>query len=481
MPYNYQHTNIRIVNRLKHLFICGILICFSWISYADIRLPSIISSDMVLQQRSAVKLWGWSSPGEKIFVSASWNNTTDSVVADGDAKWILTINTPAAGGPYTISLKGHNTITLNNILIGEVWVCSGQSNMEWSSYNNLQQIIEELPKANNANIRLFRIPKTTATSPQEDCIGSWKVSSSESLKGFSAIGYFFAKRLQKELGVPVGIINASWGGTPAEAWTPVETVQQDNELIEAGKKINKSKWWPVDPGRAYNAMIAPLTNFSMAGALWYQGESNTGTYATYKKLFSSMIGEWRKKWQKDFPFYYVQIAPYKYGQKNIGALLQEAQTQTLSYPNVGMVVITDLVDNVEDIHPKNKLDVAERLANLALGETYKQKAGVYKSPLFKRMDIEKDKVVLYFDNAPTGFMAKGSAATEFYIAGADENFVPAVAKLEKDRIIVSAKSIKEPKAVRFGFSNTAMSNLFSKEGLPVTPFRTDDWKVDTSN
>ncbi len=449
---------------------------------AAIRLPSAVGSNMVLQQQTKTNLWGWADPGEKIFITCSWKNTVDSIVTDGNAKWKISIATPAAGGPYTITLKGYNTIVLNNIMIGEVWVCSGQSNMEWSSRNGVKQIIDELPTSQNENIRLFHVPKTTAATAQENCAGEWKVCSPESLNGFSAIGYFFAKKLQNELHVPIGIINASWGGTPAEAWTPAETVSQDEQLKQAAKALNQSAWWPTGPGLAYNAMILPFTNSTIAGTIWYQGESNTATSATYKKLFTDMIGAWRKGWQKEFPFYYVQIAPFKYGQKNIGALLQEAQTQSLSYPNVGMVVITDLVDDTTNIHPQNKLDVATRLANLALAETYKQNISSYKSPLFKTMEISKGKAALFFDNAPTGFITKGDKnVTGFYIAGADKVFVPADVKLEKDRIIVSSKQVKEPIAIRFAFSNTAISNLFSKEGLPVTPFRTDDWVVATGN
>jgi sialate O-acetylesterase len=450
-------------------------------SFAGIRLPAIISSNMVLQQQSKATLWGWADPAEKIFITTSWNNGVDSVVTSGDAKWKINITTPAAGGPYTITLKGWNTIVLDNIMIGEVWICSGQSNMEWSSNQNLKQIVDELPNSSNNNIRLFHIPKTTSVNPQENTPGKWMVCSPESLKGFSGVGYFFGKKLQHDLNVPIGLINSSWGGTPAEVWTPADEVNNDAELKQAAAKLNPAAWWPVVSGLTYNAMIYPLTNFPIAGAIWYQGESNTNTSPSYQKLFTTMIGAWRKAWQKEFPFYYVQIAPFKYGNKNIAALLREQQTKTLSYPKTGMVVITDLVDNVKDIHPQNKKDVAERLANWALADTYQKNITAYKSPMFKSLEIIKDKGILFFDNAPNGFMIKGNGkATEFYIAGADKNFLPAEVKLEKDRIIVYNKQIKNPVAVRFAFSNTAISNLFSKEGLPVCPFRTDDWETDTS-
>lgn len=471
------------MNKIVSSFLLYLSLFISVHSFAGIRLPSIIASNMVLQQQSKTYLWGWSDPAEKIIVTTSWNNAIDSVVATRDAKWKIQITTPSAGGPYTITLKGSNTIVLENVMIGEVWVCSGQSNMEWSSYQNLKQIMDELPNSSNANIRLLHIPKTTSAYPQDNAPGEWKVCGPESLKGFSAIGYFFGKKLQHDLNVPIGLINASWGGTPAEVWTPAEEVNNDPVLKEAAAKQNLFPWWPAAAGSTYNAMISPITDFTIAGAIWYQGEGNTGTASSYHKLFTTMIGAWRKAWHKEFPFYYVQIAPFTYGNKYISAILREQQTRTLSYPNTGMVVITDLVDNIKDIHPQNKKDVADRLANWALAETYKQNVGAYKSPVFKNMEINKDKAILFFDNAPNGFMINGDSkakATEFYIAGEDKSFLPAEVKLEKDRIIVYNKQIKAPVAVRFGYSNTAISNVFSKESLPVNPFRTDDWELDTS-
>ncbi len=469
---------------MKKIFYLSIFFVGSFFygeAFSGIRLPAIISSNMVIQQKSKVSLWGWAGPAEKIIVTTSWDNRVDSVVATSGATWKIQVNTPAAGGPYTITLKGWNTIVLDNIMIGEVWVCSGQSNMEWSSNQKLPQIMEELPNSGNNNIRLFQVSKATSEYRQENTVGEWKVCSPESLKGFSAVGYFFGKKLEQDLKVPIGLVNASWGGTPAEVWTPAEDVNDEPLLREAAGKLKQSPWWPVTPGYTYNAMIFPITNFAIGGAIWYQGEGNTTTASTYNKIFTTMIGAWRKAWKKDFPFYYVQIAPFTYGDKNIGALLREQQALTLSYPNTGMVVISDLVDDVKDIHPKNKKDVALRLANWALGETYQQNITGHKSPMFKKMEIKGDKATILFDNAPNGFMIKGNGkATEFFIAGSDRNFLPAEVKLQKDRIIVSNKKIKEPVAVRFGFSNTAMPNLFSKEGLPVAPFRTDDWEVDTS-
>ncbi|RYZ25249.1 MAG: sialate O-acetylesterase, partial [Sphingobacteriales bacterium] len=395
-----------------------------------IRLPAVISSNMVLQQQSDARLWGWSEPGEKIFVTTSWNGRIDSVTATGNAVWEIKVPTPVAGGPYTITLKGRNTIVLENVLIGEVWICSGQSNMEWSSDNNLKQIIDEMPASYNPSIRLFHITKTTATTPQDDCEGIWKVSSPESLPGFSAIAYFFGKKLQQQLNVPIGLISTSWGGTPAETWTPVETVTSQTDLQENAKQLKPSKWWPVEPALTYNAMIYPVTRFAIAGAIWYQGESNTNTASGYKKLFSSMIQDWRNAWKKEFPFYFVQIAPYTYGNHNVGALLREQQWQTLNaVARTGMVVTTDLVDDVKNIHPNDKLSVANRLANWALAENYKKPVMAYQSPAYAKMEQEGDKIILSFDHAPGGLVIRDNGKiAELFIAGDDQVFFPAEAK-----------------------------------------------------
>ena len=448
--------------------------------FAEVRLPAVLGSNMVLQQKSDVRLWGWCSPNEKISVIVDWDTTVYRTTGLRTAKWSVKIKTPAAGGPYKIIINGSNAIVLENVLIGEVWVCSGQSNMEWSGEQGLKQSLEEAPQAANTKIRFFYVPKSTADFPQEDCRASWKVCNPDDMRRFSAIGYFFGKKLQQELNVPIGLINSNWGGTPAEVWTPQEMVESDPVLKEAAAKVSVTPWWPVQAGDAFNAMIAPLTNFTIAGALWYQGESNTVTWSTYQALLTTMISGWRQAWQKDFPFYFVQIAPYaRYGQNHIGALLREAQTKSLAHPNTGMVVISDLVDDVNDIHPQNKRDVAWRLAHWALAETYGKSGSVYKSPMYKSMKAENGKIRIFFAHAENGLMSKGGAPTEFYIAGADQKFLSAVATIEGSTVVVSHKEIKNPVAVRFGFSNMAMPNLFSKEGLPVNLFRTDEWTVNT--
>jgi len=459
-----------------------ILFCLSLLGVlnanAAIRLPSIIGSHMVLSQNSEVKLWGWCSPAEKITIKTTWDTVSYRLTGESSAKWSQKIKTPSAGGPYKITING-STI-LEDVMIGEVWVCSGQSNMEWSGDQGVKQSLNEMPNANNQNIRLFYIPKSTSEFPQDNCEGSWKVCSPEEMKHFSAVGYFFGKNLQKALNVPIGLINSNWGGTAAEVWTPKEPVENDAQLKVAAQKLTPAAWWPVLPGLAYNVMISPITNYQISGVIWYQGESNVETYSTYKPLMEALIGSWRKAWHKDFPFYFVQIAPYSgYGKNMIGALLRETQTSCLSIPKTGMVVISDLVDDLKNVHPANKIDVALRLANLALSENYAKSGLIYKFPMYNAMSIEKDKIRISFKNAENGLMCKDKTITEFYIAGEDRQFQPAMAKLEGNNVIVWNTAIKSPVAVRFGFTNTSIPNLFSKEGLPVNLFRTDNWDVDT--
>jgi sialate O-acetylesterase len=446
---------------------------------ANITLPSIIGSNMVLQQNSSVKFWGWGNPGEKVVVTTSWSSGTDSTVVTANADWQLSLHTPPAGGPHTITILGYNKIVLNNVLIGEVWICSGQSNMEFNYNWGVPQIRDELAGAADLNIRFFNIPRTTGRWPQDQVNASWVECDSNSLKSFSAVGYFFGKRLHSELNVPIGLINASWGGTPAEVWTPSEEIEKSDVLKNAAAQLKPSEGWPITQGYTFNGMIAPVVRFDIAGAIWYQGESNTETASTYHALFSTMITSWRKAWNKDFPFYYVQLAPFRYGNKNIAALLREAQGQTLSVPRTGMVVTTDLADDTMDIHPKNKRDVGLRLAAVALNDTYGRTNGL-RSPLFKSWTAEKGKAILIFNNPGTGLVMKGKGVQGLYIAGEDRQFFRAEGKIEKGQVIAWSKKVPKPAAVRYAFSNTALGNLFSTEGLPVSPFRTDTWPVDTS-
>lgn len=461
-------------NAALKLTLCSVFF-ISFSSQANITLPAVISDNMVLQQKDSVKIWGWASPAEKIFITPSWNNQTDSVIASGDARWEISIPTPAAGGPYTIHLKGQNTITLKNVMIGEVWICSGQSNMEWSYQHGVPQMKEEFPLAGNLNIRFFTVPKTTSENPQDDCRAEWVQCDSNTLKSFSAIAYYFGKKLNHDLNTPIGLINSSWGGTPAEVWTPAEIVNENPELRKSAELLKPLPWWTVTPGYAFNGMVAPLTNYTIRGAIWYQGESNTAAPATYSRLFTEMIKSWREKWDNQFPFYYVQIAPFTYGQNNLGALVREQQTKSLELPGTGMVVISDLVDDTANIHPTNKRDVGLRLANMALAKTYQKEVKAYQSPLFEHMTIEKNKAIISFKYAPDGIVSKDKKITQLTIAGPDGLFYPAEGRIRKGKLTVTSKEVPNPIAVRYQFSNAGIGNLTSKEGLPVAPFRTDEF------
>ena len=485
---------------------------FASLSAAEVRLPAVIGSNMVLQQQSEVSLWGWADPGEEITIRAKWKKGRASTKADANGKWTAKLTTPKAGGdPYTIRIKGSNTIKLENVLIGEVWVCSGQSNMQWT-VSNSNNSAEEIANAKYPDIRLFYVQRQIAETPQDDCKGTWQECSPETIPGFSAVAYFFGRNLHKELDIPIGLIHTSWGGTPAESWTkrPIleaneqfaPIVNRHNEKLAAWPKVmeeynKKLEEWkqaaekaktegkkapdkPRAPGKPsgshtpsglYNAMIAPLIPYAIKGAVWYQGESNAGRAYQYRTLFPAMIKNWRDDWkQGDFPFYFVQIAPYK------GQIpeIREAQLIAMNNTaNTGMVVTTD-IGNPNDIHPKNKQDVGKRLALWALAKTYGQQDIVYSGPIYKRMKVEGDKIRIFFDHIGGGLVAKDGPLTHFAIAQKEGDFVPATAVIDGDTVVVSSENVKEPTAVRFGWENAAEPNIFNKEGLPASPFRTDD-------
>jgi sialate O-acetylesterase len=297
------------------------------------------------------------------------------------------------------------------------------------------------------------------------------------MRTFSSVGYFFSRTLHQNLNIPIGIIEVAWGGTPAEVWVKSDLVEADPLLKSSAAKLLTYDWWPNKPGVTYNSMIKPLIPFSIAGAIWYQGEGNTINFESYRKLMNTLIGNWRSDFGKEFPFYFVQIAPYAYGKDTKAAMIRESQMKTMyDVPKTGMIVVSDLVDDIKNIHPANKQDVGKRLANWALSETYGIKGIAYRFPMYESMKVEKSKIRISFQHVPNGLIVKGDEILHFEIAGADKVFVPATAKIDGSTVIVSAKGIKTPEAVRFSFSNDAMGNIFSKEGLPVAPFRTDSWE-----
>lgn len=531
---------------------------------ADVKLPAIIGDNMVLQADKPLPVWGWASPGEKVTVSLLGENK--EVTAGQDGKWMVKLEAKKAGGPVEMNITGKNKLTLKNILIGEVWVCSGQSNMGYT-FDRAHNASVESSKANNPKIRLFKVPRVTAFSPQEDAAGKWEECDSETVKNFTAVGYFFGRDIQKALGVPVGLINTSWGGTPAQAWTSIEGLKSEaalegyvksytdtstnlDKLKENHQKVtlpkyeaalkawqettgkehreNLAKWQkevaaakaagkeappqpkpakamprkPDEPGKSphvpsvlYNGMIQPLVPFAIRGAIWYQGESNAGTPVLYQTLFPTMIKDWRRVWgQNDnFPFLFVQLANYMKREseptQGEGGWpgLREAQNMTLSLPNTGQAVIID-IGEADDIHPQNKDTVGQRLALAGLKVAYGQNVA-YSGPTYDSMAVEGNKVRVKFKNAGGGLMIGAAPAIRlneqakkpaekligFAVAGEDKKFVWANAQIDGDSVLVWADGIAKPVAVRYAWANNPACNLYNKEGLPASPFRTDTW------
>lgn len=444
------------------------------ISMANISLPSVFSDNMVLQRNSTTKIWGWASPGEEIKLVASWNPTdTLSTKGNRQAKWELKLKTPEGPGPYTITISGYNTIELKNVLVGEVWLASGQSNMEWSASAGIINGEEAIKNANNPNIRFFDVPRIAAEYPQNDVKSNWVECTPETMKYFSAIAYFFGKKLEESLNVPIGIIGSNWGGTPAEIWIPKDAFEKDEKLTEAASKLVKEEWGPNEPSRAFNGMIHPLVPYTIAGVIWYQGETNTSNPKYYKYVFSSLIKSWREKWDIDFPFYFAQIAPYNYGTNYAGVQIRDAQRRTLDIPNTGMVITSDFCD-VEDIHPKNKIPIGLRFANLALKNHYKLNTNLVEGPLFDKVVFENKKAKVYFKNSE-GLYFKPEKISLFEIAGEDLIFYPAKATIKNNTIIAYSKKVINPKYIRFAWGNTSISNLFNTANIPASSFTTENY------
>ena len=460
----------------------------------DVRLPKIFGDHMVLQQKTEAPVWGWADPDEEVTVTLGEAKATAKAGADG--KWQTKLTTPAAGGPFWLNVKGKNSITLVDVMVGEVWIASGQSNMEWSVRQSSNPEME-IKAADFPAIRMIKVGRNPTDKPQDDFqfvengskLSGWAVCRPETVPSFSAVGYFFARKLHGELNVPVGIISSNWGGTIAEAWTSRETLESDPEwygpILERGKEFKPNV--PNQPSVLYNSMLKPLVPYAIRGAIWYQGESNVGRAEQYAKLFPAMIADWRKTWgQGDFPFLFVQVAPYQYdrqNKQNTGQLaeLWEAQLKTLAVsPNTGMAVTTDIA-TIGDIHPPNKQDVGLRLALWALATTYGKSDLVYSGPLYESMAIEDNKIRIKFKHVGGGLQAHGDKPlSHFQIAGEDQKFVPATAEIDGETLVVSSPDVPKPVAVRFGWDDIAEPNLFNKAGLPASPFRTDTFPMVTA-
>lgn len=483
---------------------------------AAVRLPKVFGSHMVLQRDVELPFWGWAEPGEE--VSVALGETKVSTTADEKGKWSLKLPKQKAGGPHEIAVAGKNVIYLTDVLVGEVWVCSGQSNMEWPM-TLTKDAQKEIAAAKYPRIRLFQITKNPTPKPVDDVTAEWKACEPASVASFSAVAYFFGREIHQELDVPVGLIHPSWGGTRIEPWTPPvgfegvanpevsklatfgETANAAYEkqklafvgqmeawaaaarkAAEAGKEITPPPVWPnnpmANPGAPtalYNGMVSPVVPFAIRGALWYQGESNLSEGMLYHDKMKALIGGWRKVWnQGDFPFLFVQLAPYRYGNNSwdVIAGLWEAQTATLSVPNTGMAVTTD-IGNLGDIHPNNKQDVGKRLALWALANTYGKKDLVYFGPLFKSAKPEGSSIRVTYDFAKGLKTTDGAAPKWFEVAGADGKFEAAEAKIDGDAVVVSSAKVAEPKNVRYGWTESQTPNLVNGAGLPACPFRSN--------
>jgi len=489
---------------------------------ANVTLPHVFGSHMVLQRDQAIPVWGSADPEEKVSVQIG-DQPAVTTTADKAGDWRVSLPKMSAGGPFTVKVVGKNTVTFDDVLIGEVWLCSGQSNMEMvvASCINPQ---EEIAAANHPQIRHIQVPKLTASVPGKDFPGEWKVCSPETVGGFTACGYFMARELQKKLNVPVGLLHSSWGGTRIEPWTTpagfaqvpaLASIQQmiakaDPHTAEfkngLGKYLDKLEAWtqatrqsiaqeklitsmpefppefiplgarpnaPGEPTTLYNAMIHPLVPFGIRGAIWYQGESNHGEGKLYTEKMKALIQGWRQLWGSELPFYYVQIAPFNYGNEppTILAEFWEAQSAALEIPNTGMVVTTDIGD-YKDIHPKNKQEVGRRFALLALKNVYGQRDVVCSGPTFKAMSIEGDKSRVRFDNIGGGLVSRdGKPLDWFEIIGKETDWTKADAVIDGDSVVLSSDKVKAPAAMRFAWDKSAEPNLMNKEGLPASAFR----------
>jgi sialate O-acetylesterase len=482
-----------MMNKINFRVITGILLLVMLASQltvnAAIKLPALIGNNMVLQQKADIKVWGWADAGEKITIEAGWLQVPAKAIASPDGTWQTTLKTPSAGGPYNIVITGRDySITIGNVMIGEVWVCSGQSNMDftmrglggWKNYK--PEVAAEVASGMYSGVRMFTVQKDTSAVMLNECKGNWLTADTTTVNDFSATAWFYGEYLNKQLGVPIGLISTAWGGTPAEVWTPVESIRAEPDLGFYLNHYNGSIWWPGTPGVLFNAMIHPLLNYTIKGAIWYQGESNRNDAKLYPELMKTMITSWRKAWGVgDFPFYYVQIAPYAYQELYSGALLREAQLKCLSIPNTGMAVTMDIAGDVTDIHPKNKLDVGKRLALWALDKTYGKSETSYSGPIYKEMKMEGNKIMLLFANADRGLKLSDTKSNNFTIAGADRIFYPATVIIKGNSLLVSSPKVKQPQAVRYAFTNTSIATLFNGEGLPAASFRTDNWDVITED
>ena len=505
--------------KLVRVLLVNLVLLASTTAFADVKLPAIFSDNMVLQQNAAARFWGWASPGEKITITPSWSKKAVSTKADGSGNWKISVETPAAGGPFDIKISGGNSIVLKDVLIGEVWVCSGQSNMVFS-LNSADSAKEAIAAANYPNIRYFSVERQYGIVPFKDAPGSvWKKTTPKDAGTFSAVAYYFAKKIHHDLNVPVGIVYAAWGGTPAEAWTPASDFKHDDSLqhyierwnyLQQHAAADSIKWYQQldqwekndsgktsvkkpeipqtlyyfqrpwrEPGVLFNGMINPVIPFTIKGVLWYQGESNVGYADEYEYLFSKMIQSWRDDWkakggQTILPFYFVQISAFGYSNLNAGAVVRQAQYDVMKKTDrTGMAVTIDL-GNMKNIHYTHKKPVGDRLALIAEAKSYGFKNIIYTGPACGNVKREGSKLQLDFDQqlftidqkSPQGFEIgyRDPAIPDSVI------YVKAASLISGNKVTVWSNEAKNPIAVRYGWLLVGKANLQNKEGLPAFPF-----------
>jgi sialate O-acetylesterase len=477
---------------------------------AEIRVPRLISSHMVIQRDVPARIWGTANAAEPVTVR--FRGQELKTAADELGRWGVHVWPGEAGGPFEVQIEGPgNRIVVDNVLVGDVWVASGQSNMEWPMSRS-RDAEKEIAAANNPQIRVFRVMHKVSDVPLDDVQGpGWRPATPETMRDTTAVGYFFARHLNQQLKVPIAVIQSAWGGTPAESWTSARALAEDPALQPAftawarvlaaypdssAAYMHRVKEWensgskgarpapPQGPGHQwqpaglYNGMIAPLTPYAVRGFIWYQGESNAvpSRSTFYHRLFSTMIRDWRRAWgQGELPFLFVQLANYgKVAPDSTWPELREAQAQTLALRNTGMAVTVDIGDP-QDIHPTNKQDVGLRLALAARAIAYGERGLVYSGPQYRQMTVEGPALRLWFDHAGGGLKSGSGELKGFTIAGRDRKFVPAQARIDKNTVVVTSPNIEQPVAVRYGWEASPEVNLFNTEGLPASPFRTDAW------
>ncbi len=480
---------------------------------AEVKLPALFSDHAVLQSAAKVPVWGWAAPSEEVSVSLAGANAKTKAGTDG--KWMTTLDLSATGpGPFDLIVKGSNELKVTDVLVGEVWLCLGQSNMEMK-LSTTEGAKDVMAKTNNPQLRHFKVEKNESATPVTDVVGKWVLAVNRDAGLFTGVGFYFGQSLQQTLSTPVGLVNVSWGGSMAEAWMSPEALASDDEMRQRAEALKAQIDLPEkalvprrSPSYLYNGMLSPVIPYGIAGAIWYQGESNVGVGSRYGKLLSAMIRDWRGRWaQNDLPLYICQLANFHPKQPEPGATsrwaeLREGQTGFTATANTGQAILIDLGEDAT-IHPRNKKDVGERLARIALARDYARDV-VYSGPVYKSFTVEGGKLLLRFTHADGGLVARelpaayppssldpgktvplvrnspGSQLEGFIICGENRKWVWADAKIEGDTVVVSSLQVPAPVAVRYAWANNPTCNLYNGAGLPAGPFRTDDFPGSTN-